>query len=117
MNPFKAFVIDQDENRKVVAGMRTMPSAAVKPAVPSAMASKRSSPAGSGTTQPAGTRAYSAKPPWWATPMSKLVAMTLSPGWKRASALPTTAPHRSMPPTQGKRRMILPAPVAASASL
>lgn len=24
MNPFKAFVIDQDENRKVVAGMRTM---------------------------------------------------------------------------------------------
>ena len=24
MNPFKAFVIDQDENRKVVGGMRTM---------------------------------------------------------------------------------------------
>ena len=28
--------------------------------LPSAMASKRSSPTGSGTTQPAGTRAYSA---------------------------------------------------------
>ena len=43
-----------------LSSMRTMPSAAVKPAVPSAIASKRSSPAGSGTTQPAGTRAYSA---------------------------------------------------------
>jgi hypothetical protein len=39
--------------------MRTMPSAAVKPAVPSAIASNSDSP-GSGTTQPAGMRAYSA---------------------------------------------------------
>ncbi len=43
-----------------LSSIRTMPSAAVKPAVPSAIASNRSSPSGSGTTQPAGTRATSA---------------------------------------------------------
>jgi len=42
------------------SSMRTMPSAAVKPAVPSAIASNSERPAGSGTTQSAGTRAYSA---------------------------------------------------------
>ena len=40
--------------------MRTMPSAAVKPAVPSAIASNSDKPAGKGTTQAAGTRAISA---------------------------------------------------------
>ncbi|SLH45474.1 Uncharacterised protein [Mycobacteroides abscessus subsp. abscessus] len=43
--------------------------AAVKPAVPMAAASRVLSPS-SFTTHSAGTLAYSAKPPWWATPMS-----------------------------------------------
>ena len=40
--------------------IRTTASAAVKPAVPSAMASKRFMPFGIGTSQSAFTRAYSA---------------------------------------------------------
>ena len=39
--------------------MRTIASAAVYPAVPSAIASKKFIPLGMGTTQSAGTRAYS----------------------------------------------------------
>lgn len=49
--------------------------------------------------------------------MSKLVASTSSPRLKRTSSLASTVPAMSMPPTQGNRRMILPVPVAASASL
>ena len=45
-------------------------SAAVNPAVPSAIACRVVRPLGSGTTQSAGTRATSASPPWWATPIS-----------------------------------------------
>ena len=38
--------------------------------------------------------------------------------WRSAHrSTTTTVPARSMPPTHGKRRMTLPAPVAASASL
>ena len=40
--------------------IKWMASAAVKPAVPSAMAERASSPGGMGMTQSAGTRAYSA---------------------------------------------------------
>ena len=43
---------------------------AVKPAVPMAMASRAVIDGGSGTTQPAGTRAYSANPPCRPTPIS-----------------------------------------------
>jgi hypothetical protein len=49
--------------------------------------------------------------------MSYEVAITASPLRKRASLDASTRPQPSMPPTQGKRRMILPLPVAASASL
>ena len=44
--------------------------AAVKPAVPIAIACLGVRPSGSGTIQPAGTRAISEWPPWRATPMS-----------------------------------------------
>ena len=44
--------------------------AAVKPAVPIAIASRGVSPGSSGTTQPAGTRWYSLYPPWRDTPRS-----------------------------------------------
>ena len=40
--------------------MRATARPAVKPAVPSAMESNRDIPLGSGTTQPAGSRMYSA---------------------------------------------------------
>ena len=43
--------------------------------------------------------------------------MTLSPGLKCGAVEDSTTPLASMPPTQGKRRMILPLPVAARASL
>src|SRR6185369_3019375 len=43
--------------------------------------------------------------------------MTPSPGLKRGVLDASTTPAASMPPTHGKRRMILPLPVAASASL
>ena len=44
--------------------------AAVNPAVPITIASRAVSPAGSATSHSAGTRAYSANPPWRDTPMS-----------------------------------------------
>ena len=45
-------------------------SAAVYPAVPISIDSRAVSPSGSGTIQPAGTRATCAYPPWCATPRS-----------------------------------------------
>ena len=44
--------------------------AAVNPAVPIAIASRADRPGGIGTTQPAGSRSYSAYPPWRETPSS-----------------------------------------------
>jgi hypothetical protein len=95
----------------------TIERAAVKPAVPIVIDSKGDIPAGRGTSQSAGTRTSWAYPPSWATPRSWPVAMTWSPLAKRGSVLSRTIPAASMPPISGKRRMILPAPVPARASL
>ena len=56
--------------RKPLRSSRTTDSAAVKPAVPRIIASRRDSPAGSRTTQSAGTRTRAAKPPSCPTPRS-----------------------------------------------
>ena len=47
---------------------RSSESTAVKPAMPMMAAVRGGISSGSGTTQPAGTRAQAANPPWWATP-------------------------------------------------
>ena len=52
------------------ASSSAIDSAAVNPAVPMAIASRAVRPAGNGTIQSAGTRAYSANPPWRLTPRS-----------------------------------------------
>ena len=92
---------------------RCTDSPAVKPAVPSAIAWRALSPSGSGMTQSPGTRAYSAKPPWWATPRSWPWTMTASP----SPSPETTVPARSTPGTSGEICATLPFGETASASL
>ena len=53
---------------------------AVNPAVPTAIACRVVMPAGSGTSQSARTRAFSAKPPHCASPTRQPVRITRSPG-------------------------------------
>ena len=72
-------------------------SAAVKPAVPIVIASRRSSPAGHGTSQSDGTRASSAYPPCRDTPRSYPWAITGLPTGNASSSLSRTVPARSMP--------------------
>ena len=92
-------------------------SAAVKPAVPSTMLERRSSPAGIGTAHPAGTRMRPAKPPAVFMPRSNPMTITSSPAAKSALADSTTVPAASMPGVWGKLRVTPGLPVADSASL
>ena len=92
---------------------RCTDSAAVNPAVPSAIAWRALSPSGSGTTHSDGTRAYSAKPPWWATPRSCPCTITSEP----SPSPETTVPARSTPGTSGEICATRPFGETARASL
>ena len=89
----------------------------MKPAVPIAIARRASNGAGTGTTQPASSRARCASPPQWRSPIPKPVASTASPGANAASSDARTVPARSIPATIGKERAIGALPVMPSASL
>jgi len=96
---------------------RWIARAAVKPAVPSAMAVKASRPAGRGMTVSAGTRTYAAKPPSRSSerpqPVTSTGWPTSTPGASEAATVPAT----SMPPTNGSRWAMGAEPVPAMASL
>ena len=72
-------------------------SAAVSPAVPSAIAVRASRPSGSGTSQSPGTRMSWPNPPGVFIPRSKPVHSTRPPTAKRASRDAITSPAASIP--------------------
>src|SRR5690606_9919875 len=100
-----------------LSSMRSRASAAVKPAVPRIMDSRRSSPAGSGIVQRDSRRANFEYPPSRVSLRPQPVTSTGSPSRNALSVDATTWPATSMPPTSGNRRRILPLPVPARASL
>ena len=84
--------------------IRCSASAAVKPAVPRIIASRRSRPAGSGTTQSAGTRTTWAKPPSCVSPSPMPLTSTGSPGCEaRVGRRLDAARRRRCPALRGKR--------------
>ena len=95
-----------------------MASAAVKPAVPSTIASRSVSPSGM-RHDPVGGHAHVAGVAAVVRD-AQVVAGDEHPVARREiarSVLDATVPATSMPPMSGNRRRILPVPVAASASL
>jgi hypothetical protein len=82
-----------------------------------AMAWRAVSPAGSGCSQSAFSRARWARPPEWLSPTPQPFSSTASPGLKRASSLASTVPARSMPATRGNLRTTGLLPVMARPSL
>ena len=98
--------------------MSTSDSAAVNPAVPIAIASSALRPVGQ-RHDPVAGHAHELRVAAVVRDAEVVAGDEHRdrPSRNRESALEATVPATSMPPISGKRRMILPAPVAASASL
>ena len=80
---------------------KSIPIAAVSPAVPKHIDSYIDRPSGSGTAHELGTRIYCPKPPAVSIPRSYPVTITLSPYSKLLSRQSTTSPTASIPGVWG----------------
>ena len=102
--------------RPCFASARTH-SAAVNPAVPTAIAWRVVKGGSTSSSHFDSSRAFCERPPQDDSPSPHPVTTTRSPGFQSGLRLASTTPARSIPGTIGHFRTMAPLPVTASASL